>query len=204
MAGVALGDVHLRLEWPAWHLCDWAGSGCALGSTWSPVTPVTPRHFCVAGAALGDIYRSFTWLVWHLATSTFVLEWQRGTCVTGLGLVARLCPLVARDARDARDAAALLRGRRGTWRHRTAFFVPPPLCVAGMALMRLDQVWWRAWSRLARGDIDFLFALSHTSLSHTIFIFVTRHPSRTSLSHAIFHFHTSLSHTSLSGSGDVA
>ena len=32
-----------------------------------------------------------------------------------------------------------LRGKRGTWRHR------PPLCVAGVALLTLDWLWWRTW-----------------------------------------------------------
>ena len=32
-----------------------------------------------------------------------------------------------------------LRGRRGTWRHRPAF------CVAGVVLMALGSLWWRAW-----------------------------------------------------------
>ena len=40
----------------------------------------------MAGVALGDIFR-FTWLAWHLAT-TFVLRGRRGTCGTGLALVA--------------------------------------------------------------------------------------------------------------------
>ena len=40
----------------------------------------------------------------------------------------------------------VLRGRRGTWRHR------PWFCVAGVALMALGWIWWRAWSPLvARG-----------------------------------------------------
>ena len=30
MAGVALGDIHLRFAWQALHLGDWAGSGGAL------------------------------------------------------------------------------------------------------------------------------------------------------------------------------
>ena len=42
-----------------------AGSGDALGSAWSPVTP---RHFCVAGVALGDIHVRF---VWRAKRSTF-------------------------------------------------------------------------------------------------------------------------------------
>ena len=41
----------------------WTGLGAA-------VTPVTPRHFCVAGVALGDIHLDFTWhAVWHNLTS---------------------------------------------------------------------------------------------------------------------------------------
>ena len=94
MAGVALGDIHLRFAWQAWHLWHWAGSGGALGRRWSPVTP---RHFA--------------WQAWHLVTSTFVS-----------------------------------RGRRGTWRHPSSF------CVAGVALMALGWLWWRAWSPLVAGD----------------------------------------------------
>ena len=59
----------------------------------------------------------------------------------------------------ARDAAALcvagvalgpsifvLRGRRRTWRHL------PWFCVAGVALMALGWLWWRAWAGLVAGD----------------------------------------------------
>ena len=37
------------------------------------------------------------------------------------------------------DMTFTLRGRRGTWRHGSS------LCVAGMALMALGWLWWRAW-----------------------------------------------------------
>ena len=78
MAGVALGDIHLRFAWQAWHLWHRAGSGDALGRCWSPVM------------------RNFAWQVWHLATSTFVLRGKRGAfqtsthslCVTGVALMA--------------------------------------------------------------------------------------------------------------------
>ena len=54
MAGVALGDIHLRFAWQACHFGRWAGSGGALVLDWSPVTP---RHFA--------------WQAWHLpATKT--------------------------------------------------------------------------------------------------------------------------------------
>ena len=94
---------HLRFAWQAWHLCHLAGSGGALGSAWSPGTPL---HFCVAGVAL----MTLGWVWWR--------AWVR--------LVAR-------------GAAALLRGRRGTWRHGPAF------CVAGVALGDIDlRFAWKA------------------------------------------------------------
>ena len=73
------------------------------------MTPVTPRHFCVAGVALGDIHLDFTWQAWHNRTS-------RSFCVAGVALMALGGALgLGLGARDARDAAPLLRGRRGTW-----------------------------------------------------------------------------------------
>ena len=77
VAGVALGDIHLRFAWHAWHL---AASTCVLRgrrSTWSH-----PFSFCVAGVAgvaLGDIHLRFAWQVWHLVTFTFVLRGRCGT-----------------------------------------------------------------------------------------------------------------------------
>ena len=71
VAGVALGDNHLRFAWQAWHLGHWAGSGGARSGTWR-----LPPSFCVAGVALADIHLRFAWQV----TSTFVLRGRRGTC----------------------------------------------------------------------------------------------------------------------------
>ena len=85
MAGVALGDIHLRFAWQTWYLWDWAGSGDALGPA------VAPPYFA--------------WQAWHLVSSTFVLRGTRGAHGTGLGLVTRLVPLWRR---------VTLRGRRGT------------------------------------------------------------------------------------------
>ena len=87
------------------------------------MTPVTPRHFCVAGVALGDIHLDFTWQAWHKLTSTVLSRGRRGTtshlpsfCVAGVALMALGGALgLGLGARDARDAAPLLRGRRGTW-----------------------------------------------------------------------------------------
>ena len=90
VAGVAMGDIHLRFAWQAWHLvtstfvlrgrhgtygtglalvarlgalrCAWVRLG-ALGPAWSPVMPPY-----------------FAWQAWHLVTSTFASRGRRGTC----------------------------------------------------------------------------------------------------------------------------
>ena len=69
---------------------------------------------CVAGVALGDIDLHFAWQAWQL--------WHWTGSGGALGYFGR---------------RGCLRGRRGTWRHR------PSLCVAGVALMALDWLWWR-------------------------------------------------------------
>ena len=102
--------------------------GGALGLAWSPVTPVTPRHFAWQPwhnltSTQPHIYRRFAWQAWHKLTSTVVLRGRRGTDGTGwrawTGLVAR----------DARDAAAL--------------------CVAGVAQPHIHlRFAWQAWHKL--------------------------------------------------------
>ena len=82
------------------------------------------RAFCLAGVALRDIELHFC--VASVATSMCVLNGRRGTCGTGLALVARLGPVCRRGRRGC------LCGRRGAWRHR------PSLCVAGVALGDID------------------------------------------------------------------
>jgi len=98
VAGLALGGIDVHSAWQAWHLRDWAGSGGALGSQWTPLSPRlfawqawhlatststlrgkrgTWRHrcaFCVAGVALVDIDLHFAWQAWHLATSACILR----------------------------------------------------------------------------------------------------------------------------------
>ena len=178
VAGVALGDIYLRLAWQAWHLETSTFVSRGRRGTW--------RHlpaFHVAGVAVGDIYLGFTWHAWHLESSTCALRGRRGTWrhlralgVAGVALVAlggalgrRWSPLVARGAAPVCVASVALgdiyfrftwqawhlvtstfalRGRRGTWRH------PPSFCVAGVAL----------------GDIHLRFVthhLCHTQLRHT-------------------------------------
>jgi len=131
----------------AWHLWLWAGSGGALGPV---LVAGDAAALCVAGVALGDT--RFTWQAWHLATTTFVLRGRRGTYGSGLALVARLGPFwspvaprhFAWQAWHFATSTFVSRGRRGTWRQ------PPSFCVAGVALMALGWLWWRAWARFGR------------------------------------------------------
>ena len=162
VAGVALGDFHLRFAWQAWHLVThlrfawqawhlwhWAGSGGMLGPV---LVAGDAAALCVAGMALGDIHLRFAWQAWHLVTSTFVLRGRPGTYGTGLALVARLgrfwSPVTPRhfvwQAWHMVTSTFVSHGRRGTWSH------PPSFCVAGVALMALGWLWWRAWAGFGR------------------------------------------------------
>ena len=124
VAGVALGDMHLRFACRAWHL----------------VTPTFvllchPPYFthnfvthhlalCVAGMALGDMHLRFAWQLWHLVTSTFFLRGRRGACCTWWRAWVRLCALG--PGLVAGDAAVL--------------------CVAGVALGDTHlRFAWQAW-----------------------------------------------------------
>ena len=101
-------------------------------------TPLCHTHNFVTHTLSHTI---FAWQAWHLATTTFVWCGRRGTCCTGLGLVARLVA-VSRSWRRG-----TLCGRRGTWRH------PPSFHLAGVALGDIHlRLMWQAW---------------HTELFHT-------------------------------------
>ena len=157
-----------------------------------------PRHFCVAGVALGDMDFPFAWQE-GLATSTFALRGMRGAFGTGLGLVATsLCFLTGRRDIDLRFGSGLggvarlgplgrpgrrgtfawqawrlatstfvLRGRGGAWRHRPSF------CVAGVALMMLGWVVWRAWVRLLARDAAALLRGGRGAWRHPSFLRAT-------------------------------
>ena len=164
VAGVANEDIHLRFTWQAWHLGTSTfvlrgrrgtyGTGLVLVARLGPVlvagdaaalcvagrgTWGHPPSFHVAGVALGDI---------HLR----VLRGRRGTYGTGLVLVARLGPFwspvtprhFAWQAWHLGTSTFVSRSRRGTWRQ------PPLFCVAGVALVALGWLWWRAWARFGR------------------------------------------------------
>ena len=132
-------------------------------------TRLTHTHnLSVAGAALGDIDLHFAWQAWRLATWTFTLRGRHGTrrhqpplCVAGVVLMAlgwlwwcAWAPwslrLFAWHAWHLATSTFILRGKRGTWRHR------PSLCVAGVALGDIAAAVCVAG--MALGDIDLHFA----------------------------------------------
>ena len=148
VAGVALGDIHFRFAWQAWHKLTstvvlrgrrgtdgtgwraWSG----LGAPWSRVTP---RHSA--------------WQAWHLVTFTFVLRGRRGTnshllsfCVAGVAQTQ----LYRRFAWQAWDrwhwvACLVWFGRALVARDAAAF------CVAGVALGDIHfRFAWQAWHKL--------------------------------------------------------
>ena len=101
VAGVALGDLHLRFTWQAWHLeastfvlrgrCGTYGTGWLWWRAWAGIGPVTPRHFAWQAWHLAtSTFVSREQQAWHLETSTFVLRGRRGAYGTGLALVAPL------------------------------------------------------------------------------------------------------------------
>ena len=156
--GVALGDIHVRFTWQAWHnltstVVFVAGValmalGGALGPAWSRVTP---RHFA--------------WQAWHLVTSTLVSRGRRVTishprsfCAAGMALMALGGALGAAwscvtprhfawQAWRLVTSTLVSRGRRGTIHGRFAWLLRS-FCVAGVALMALGGALGPAWSRV--------------------------------------------------------
>ena len=128
VAGVALGDIHLRFTWQAWHklastvvLRGRRGTHGTGWRAWSGFDACDAAALCVAGVAQLHIHRPFTWQAWHILTSTVVLRGRRGTHGTGWR---------AGSGFVACDAAAL--------------------CVAGVALGDIHLCFtWQAWHELA-------------------------------------------------------
>ena len=93
VAGVALGDIHLRFAWQAWQFVTSTFVLVLRALGWLWWRAWTAAALCVAGVALGDMCLGFTWQAWHLVTYTFVLRGKRGYLAT---------------------STFVLRGRRGT------------------------------------------------------------------------------------------
>ena len=154
VAGVALGHIQHRFAWQAWRLWHWAGSGGALGPV---LVAGDAAALCVAGMALGHIHLGLAWQAWHL--------WHWAGSGGVLGFWSPVTPRhFAWQAWHLVTSTIVLRSRHGTWSH------PPSFCVAGVALMALGWLWWRAWA----GFVNTIFyTLFHTSsFTHN---FVTHH-----------------------------
>jgi len=145
VAGVALRDIHFGFAWQAWRPTLRGKCG-----TW--------RHlpwFCVAGTALGDIYLRFAWQAWHFVTSTFVLRGRRGTYRKGWLWWRAWARLGAGDAAQLCVAGVALGDIYLAWFCVAGVALgdqPPSFSVAGVTLMALGWLWWRAWARLVAGD----------------------------------------------------
>ena len=92
--------------------------------------------FFVVGVALGNIDLHFVWQAWRLWC------WAGSGGALGSRLSLRTGRLFVWQAWHLEASASILCGRRGAWQHR------PSLCVAGVALMALGWLWWRAWLQL--------------------------------------------------------
>ena len=111
---MALGDIHLRFTWQAWHLWHWAGSGGALGRAWSRVTP-----------------RNFAWQAWHLVTSTFILRGRRGTWCHPPRLAFSSGPTLRVTSPDVQD-------RSGNYHHRPSQGIASQLLMKECRLSELE------------------------------------------------------------------
>ena len=92
-AGVALGGIHLRFTWQAWHNLTSTVVLRGRRGTYEPLGPSLVARdaaaLCLAGVALGDIHLRFRWQAWHNLTSTVVLRGRRGTYGIGWRAWAR-------------------------------------------------------------------------------------------------------------------
>ena len=147
VAGVALGDIHLRFAWQVWHLVTSSLVSRGRCGTWRH-----PPSLRVAGVALVDIYLGFAWQVWHLR------HWAGSGGTLGRAWSPVTPRYFASQAWHLATSTFVSRGRRGTWRHppsrgrRGPGWRLPSFCVAGVALAALGWLWWRALARLVAGD----------------------------------------------------
>ena len=139
-------------------------------STHTTCPHTTCHHTTCSHGSHATCHFYFAWQAWRLATSTFTLRGRRGTwrhlpplCVAGVALGDMHVALMALGwlwwrawfpvgavVAAAVDVSGVALGDinlhfagqawRSTWQHGCA------LCVAGVALMALGWLWWRAWS----------------------------------------------------------
>ena len=116
MAGVALGDIHLRFAWQVWHLVTSTFSLRGRRGTWRH-----PPSFSAAGVALGDIYTLFAWQASHIlgwlwwgALAALVAGDTAALCVAGVALGDIHLRFAWQTCHSA-TSTLVLPGQRGTW-----------------------------------------------------------------------------------------
>ena len=100
VAGVALGDIHLRFTWQAWHklastvvLRGRRGTHGIGWRAWSGFVACDAAALCVAGVALGDIHPRFTWHAWHKTRIHRRFAWQAWHSWYWVARLVRICRL---------------------------------------------------------------------------------------------------------------
>ena len=220
VAGVALGDIYLRLAWQAWHLLHLVARLVAVGRRWSPLVAWGAAPLSVAGVALGDIHLRFAWQACRLETSTCVWHGRRGTCSFHVAGVA-LGDIHLRFAWQAWHLETSTFVSRGRWALGCLCLDPPSLTHhLSNTTFVTHHLWHTTLSHTIFDTPSFTHHLCHTpSFTHTIFYTqlchtpsLTLHLLHTTLSPTIFDtpsfthhfvthphphtiFHTTLSHT---------
>ena len=100
VAGVALGDIHLRFTRQAWHklastvvLRGRRGTHGTGWRAWSGFVACDAAALCVAGVALGDIHPRFTWHAWHKTRIHRRFAWQAWHSWYWVARLVRICRL---------------------------------------------------------------------------------------------------------------
>ena len=150
VAGVALGDIHFRFAWQAWHKLTSTvvlrGRRGTYGTGWRPWARFRQawRRGILRGRR-GTWWQAFAWQAWHKLTSTVVLRGRRGTYGTGWRPWARFRRAWRRG---------ILRGRRGTWWHSLSFRVVGVHKLTSTVVLRGRRgtygTGWRPWARFRR------------------------------------------------------
>ena len=125
VAGVALGDIHLRFTWQAWYLqvtstfVSRGRRGTRLTHTQLVHTQLTHTQLTHAqlahiqlthaGVALGDMDRHFAWQAWH------VWHWAGSGGALGSHMPEWSPRLFAWQAWHLETFIFVSRGRRGIW-----------------------------------------------------------------------------------------
>ena len=159
VAGVAIGDIHLRFAWQAWHLVTSTfvlrgrhgtyGTGLALvarlgalgrasvrlgalGRAWARLVAGDAAVLCVAGVALGDIHLRFAWQAWHLPLMALGWLWCRAC--PRLGALGHAWSPVTPRYFVWQAAWHLVTSTFASRGRRGTWWHPPSFCVAGVAL----------------------------------------------------------------------